>query len=876
MPESGQRPFTPHLLVPWQPRVLRTKPSRPTPRAGSPIADRSADRAGHVASLIGGFEDARSEVVAQQTAVLEQDRSQGFAIHVIGGSDVDLNLDSLDSSGLSLLAVLPTAAGEPQEAVVWVPDTSVHQLAKKINDFTINTNADKPKNARLVANMERIERAVLKNLWTDEEPFPDLEQHRWWELWFDPGMASGDQVETLRRLGEAHGWSVAPRSMDIGMFHVAYVATTAAELALTLATNACPAEIRRPSFAEALLTDERELQAGFVEDLVGRLRYAKPNAPSVVLLDTGIYQEHPLLRGSLHGAYSATHEGPYDWRGHGTWMAGLALFGDLNAALQSSDPVVLVHGLESVKILPGTKPAQPRAFGEVTSTAVSRVEVQADGGRTRVFAMAVTIESTPERNGTDGRATLWSAAVDALAMGTDIDTSDDVVSLLGAPDPQASRLIIVSAGNIREHPSALLRSPEGALSHLNLCDTSRIEDPAHAWNVLTVGAFTNLTTAPDHESFAGYRALAAAGELSPFSRTSVSMPDASAIKPDIVMEGGNLLIDAEGTLTEQHDVVSVMTTGRPIADRVLTTINATSAATAQAARLAALACDTYPQLRPEAVRGLLVHEASWTDLMLEGVYKTTGRRKMLVRDLASKLLRRYGWGVPTEERVLSSAANAVTMIIQGSLTPFLRGEGSRIGLGDLDLHQLPWPREQLMALGIAPVELRVTLSYFVEPNPGRKGVLGIHTYASHRLRFALKGPLEPLARFEQRVSLAAEAESDGITNVARFEGDDNWLVGPTNRNRGSLHADVWRGTGAELADCGALAVYPAGGWWKYNKRADRVGLPVSYAMLVSLATPEVTTDLYTPTAVMLNVPVTVEPAARSNGVSIASQLSLEW
>lgn len=39
---------------------------------------------------------------------------------------------------------------------------------------------------------------------------------------------------------------------------------------------------------------------------------------------------------------------------------------------------------------------------------------------------------------------------------------------------------------------------------------------------------------------------------------------------------------------------------------------------------------------------------------------------------------------------------------------------------DMNLHALPWPREELLALGAEQVELRVTLSYFVEPNPARR------------------------------------------------------------------------------------------------------------------------------------------------------------
>ncbi|MEK2491059.1 hypothetical protein WN990_16005 [Kitasatospora purpeofusca] len=225
---------------------------------------------------------------------------------------------------------------------------------------------------------------------------------------------------------------------------------------------------------------------------------------------------------------------------------------------------------------------------------------------------------------------------------------------------------------------------------------------------------------------------------------------------------------------------------------------------------------------------------------------------------------------------MSSATNAVTLMIQGSLVPFRRDKG-HVQLGELKLHQLPWPHEQLLDLGTTKVELRVTLSYFVEPNLGRCGVMGQHTYASHKLRFAIKGPLENLTDFEGRVAKDAQAANDGMTTVGKIDGDKAWLVGSDNRNRGSLHADIWSGTAAELADCGALAVYPAGGWWKYNDRSDRVGRPVSYVLLVSLTTPEVETDLYTPIAARLDVPVSTDLAARvETSAGIPVQLPLGW
>ncbi|PAZ17135.1 hypothetical protein CLM62_03865 [Streptomyces sp. SA15] len=156
-------------------------------------------------------------------------------------------------------------------------------------------------------------------------------------------------------------------------------------------------------------------------------------------------------------------------------------------------------------------------------------------------------------------------------------------------------------------------------------------------------------------------------------------------------------------------------------------------------------------------------------------------------------------------------------------------------------------------------------------------MLGRYSYASHGLRFAIKGPTESADAFQRRLAEQAEHESDAIGNSKAFESHSRWLVGPRFRNLGSLHADIWRGSAAELADCGMLAVYPVGGWWKANKRTDRIGLPVSYALLVSLRTPDVTTDLYTPIATQLGVPVEVAPAAQTEIIDgIPVQMEFGW
>ncbi len=256
---------------------------------------------------------------------------------------------------------------------------------------------------------------------------------------------------------------------------------------------------------------------------------------------------------------------------------------------------------------------------------------------------------------------------------------------------------------------------------------------------------------------------------------------------------------------------------------------------------------TYPEYWPETVRGLIVHAAEWTPAMQAEIDRARARG----RQAQQVLLRRYGWGVPTEERVLFSSDQTVTLVVQDEFIPF---DGAQFTVPAFRLHDLPWPKQVLQDLGAASVALRVTLSYFIEPTASRRGWRQRYKYASHGLRFELQDPLESESQFIQRVNQEARTEETGGRPTG---GQVSWTVGPNQRNYGSLHQDIWETSGAELASTGRLAVYPVGGWWKNNKTRDRIDRPVRYSLVVSLKTDATNVDLYTPVANLLRVPVEV-------------------
>jgi hypothetical protein len=727
-----------------------------------------------------------------------------------------------------LLSVLPAAEeGASEQATVWVSDEFRQRFVEIFEKYLEEkTKKGKPKNRALVANISRIRAGVTADLWRSAGAPPESGRH-WWELWL---RRTDDGLSLLGSYAEARGATLVERALHLPERTVAWIHATWDELQALPFTSVPLAEIRRPEFVQTIADLDRDEQDELSDDLAERLEPAGSSAPAVCHLDSGVRRTHVLLSGSLaeSDVHTVVPGSSADEQNHGTPMAGLGLLGNLDDPLLSSGGVALRHRLESVKMLPDTEEGNdPRAYGLVTAQAVAAPEASVD--RRRVFCMPVT--ASPDR---PGEPTLWSASVDALAAGVDIAASDDGISLLGEPDGDAARLFVVSAGNVNAY----------AADYLDTCDTSPVEDPAQAWNALTVGAHTELTDTPTDPTFAGWSALGEAGGLSPHSRTSVMFAQRQwPLKPDICMEGGNVLTDGATDFHERHPLLSLRSTDAR-SDLALGSVNATSAATAQATRLAALAQASYPEFWPESIRGLLTHTAEWTEPMraeIEGAPSKTGR-------LA--LLRRYGWGVPSEEAVLYSGKNAITMVSQDEFVPF---DGPEHKARRFRLHALPWPVDTLRELGGATAQLRVTLSYFIEPAASRRGWRRRYAYQSHGLRFELKTPSETTEQFLRRLNDDAQLEEGGTGKTS--SGIDRWLVGPNQRNLGSLHQDVWEGTGTELADSGVLAVHPVGGWWKNSRRKDRVDQPVRYSLAVSLRTAEQGVDLYTPVAVQLDLPI---------------------
>jgi len=293
-------------------------------------------------------------------------------------------------------------------------------------------------------------------------------------------------------------------------------------------------------------------------------------------------------------------------------------------------------------------------------------------------------------------------------------------------------------------------------------------------------------------------------------------------------------------VTSTGDLEILTTQSTSNGTSLLGTIRDTSAATAQAARMAAILQAEYPEYWPESIRGLIVHSAEWTPQMLEEF----PRGNLLVR---KNRLRVYGMGVPNQERARRSAKGFATMVVQDQLQPF-RVDGSDNATYEMHLHELPIPREVLEGLGNLSVRMRVTLSYFIEPNPPRRGYVARYQYASHGLRFSVRRPQESRERMLRRLSRKFWDVSEAGKPVRPTEtvsDERNWELGPEMvAVRGSIHSDAWNGTAVQLASSNLIAIYPVTGWWRYRRDREIVEKSAPYSLIVSISTEDTSVDLY--------------------------------
>lgn len=363
------------------------------------------------------------------------------------------------------------------------------------------------------------------------------------------------------------------------------------------------------------------------------------DSPGVCIIDSGVQSSHGLLAPAFGEGIAVPNSLGIvaDVNGHGTMVAGLALYGDVQQCI-SQRSFRPKHRIFSARVTNEVNEFDD--FEIVDRQMQDVIEYFHTTYNCRVFNISLGDANRPF----DGRhASSWAATLDALARRLDI-------------------VIVVSAGNYwyevdddapREAP--LIDYPKYLFD-----DEARILSPAEAANVLTVGALAR-TGAPffseGHAADPSYQVLARENEPSSFTRTGPGVN--GAIKPELVEIGGSYSIDARtGFINKLDTGVSCVSLNRnfagdsPSEPRGLFRFgNGTSFAAPRVAFAAACVLEKFSSASANMVRALLASSASVPE----------AARKLLKED-ESQLSRICGYGRPDIALALESTDERVVLI----------------------------------------------------------------------------------------------------------------------------------------------------------------------------------------------------------------------
>lgn len=458
------------------------------------------------------------------------------------------------------------------------------------------------------------------------------------------------------------------------------------------------------------------------------------DAPHIAVLDTGIVTNHALLAPGIADAQSFVQgHGAADEEGHGTMVAGHALFGDVADALQQ-EQIHLSVGLFSGRVIVKSESADDDTpFLE--NRLRDAVEYFAEHYGCRIYNVSIGDRRKPY---TEGHVRGLAPILDELARNLRV-------------------LFVVSAGNFigtedvptdwrTDYPDYLLD------------ESARIIDPAPALNVLTVGSIARHDRPRLSQRFPNdpaYQPIAARNYPSPFSRSGPG--PGGAIKPELVEYGGNQSVDLRtGNTLQTNDLLGELSTAHTAVDRPLSTAPGTSYAAPKVAHLAGRLLHRYPDASMERLRALIVAHAELPARNLFGEGNHASDRLLL------------GYGKPNSDRALSTSEDCVTLVTE-----------DRIGENEHHFYEIPIPDDFLRAPAVRDRSITVALAY--TPAVRRTRI----SYRNTRLSFRVvrDTSLENVLEVFRKTPL--DEQKDIIPEYGDFR------PGPQMRNRGTTQAATY-------------------------------------------------------------------------------------
>jgi hypothetical protein len=406
--------------------------------------------------------------------------------------------------------------------------------------------------------------------------------------------------------------------------------------------------IDRPSRTKLSIGHIKEQSIGNFE-----VNKPSPDATGVLVIDSGIVPGHPLLKDAVGEAKSFVYgKTPIDECGHGTSVAGLSLYGDINQCIENKkfDPDCWLF---SARVLDENGSYNDQKLIESQFLRCLNIFIKQ---YPNIKVVNISIGNSDDVFGFGKRQFRWASLIDERLYELSRINRD--------------LIIVVSAGN--NFPDFYPNYPDNLFS-----DESKLINPATAALAITVGSIS-----PGLESnFESHRPIAGKlGFPSPFTRTGPGID--GMIKPDLVDIGGDW-VDS----TEYDSSIGVVTTNSEFIREGLFAIhNGTSYSSAKISNYIAKLWNIFPSSSANLIKALLISSC----LIPKKIQPLRSREIPLdffsspcaptTIDSDEKIYSVYGYGLPYIQQAQYSDINRVILL-----------DDSTIRLDSAKFYEIPLP-----------------------------------------------------------------------------------------------------------------------------------------------------------------------------------------
>lgn len=357
-------------------------------------------------------------------------------------------------------------------------------------------------------------------------------------------------------------------------------------------------------------------------------------APAVAVLDSGLTTGHSLIGPAVGDSqgFVLPERDSEDTSGHGTFVAGLALYGDVAGALERGRFVPVLR-LFSGKVFKDDGTDETEFVERAVEEAV-RYFVEEYG--CRVFNL-----SYGDLNKVyDGRHLRGLAyTLDRLSRELDV-------------------LFVTSAGNRPLH--SLPENPREAYPNYLFEQDGRLLDPGTALNAVTVGGLTHYDAAREVQRYPNDIGIRIAHSDQPCPITRCGPSIGGAIKPDFVEQAGNVTLSRLGRPQMSGLGVLSLNSGFASGGTFAEDVGTSYAAPVVAHKAARLLAES-PDASPNLLRALLGAHAKWPQSCAD-VLDPHGNE-----DGREKLLNAIGYGRIDDQALYRSLDDAVTLVAEESI-----------------------------------------------------------------------------------------------------------------------------------------------------------------------------------------------------------------